>query len=189
MGFDFEHCMLDLETMSTAPNAAVIAIGAVMFNLKPKFGVDPMGPEFYRVIDLKSSMGHGLVVDASTIQWWMRQEDAARNLFVDNPGSPLPAVLADFSSWLSWAAGRTTNIVKVWGNGSDFDNVILKSAYDACGLEVPWKYSNNRCYRTMRAMMFPNATAAPFKGTKHNALDDAKNQAIHLVMSQGEAKP
>lgn len=45
--------MLYLETMDTAPTAAIIAIGAV------EFDEHTLGREFYRVVDLQSSMDAG----------------------------------------------------------------------------------------------------------------------------------
>jgi hypothetical protein len=67
----------------------------------------------------------------------------------------------------------------VWGNGASFDCVILGNAYRAVGDEPPWKYFNERCYRTAKAML----PAVPFEriGTHHHALDDAASQAQHLI--------
>lgn len=44
-------------------------------------------------------------------------------------------------------------------------------------LELPWKFWNDRCYRTVSAG-FPRRQQT---GTHHNALDDAISQTKHLL--------
>lgn len=162
-----EHVMLDLETMSTRPDAAILAIGAV------KFDLTGLKDEFYEVVSLKSSMDLGLRIEAHSILWWMQQDDEARNAF-KRPVVSLPLALSSFDGFFT--IGRDPVI---WGNGSDFDNVILANAYRVINKNPPWDYRNNRCYRSARNA-YPNVLRQD-KGTKHNALDDARNQARHLL--------
>jgi len=68
----------------------------------------------------------------------------------------------------------------VWGNGADFDNMMLASLYDACRLAVPWKYYSNRCYRTLKSFSRPSDMVTR-EGIHHNALDDAVHQAYVAV--------
>lgn len=168
------HVMIDLETMSAASNAAIISIGAVLFN-EP----NGLGEKFERRVTLESSMNYGLDVNASTIEWWMDQSDEAREVF-KRSGYPLAKSLSDFISWLQQECCEPANTI-VWGNGSDFDNVILTNAYKACGLTQPWKFYNNRCYRTVKQIGAKQGILLPATGIKHNALDDACNQALHLI--------
>ncbi len=67
----------------------------------------------------------------------------------------------------------------MWGNGSDFDNTLLEEAYRATGIKPPWRFTGNRCYRTVKNL-FPDVWVDPV-GTAHNALDDATYQANHLI--------
>lgn len=164
------HCMLDLETMGNGNRAAIIAIGAVMFNAS---GVKEDG--FYAQVSLDDSVRQGLEMDTSTVLWWLQQSEEARAAFKGNENAEsLAVVLNDFANWLS----RWGNI-EMWGNGAAFDNTILSAAYRKCGIEQPWKFWNDRCYRTMKSL-FPDVPCARF-GTHHNALDDARTQAWHLV--------
>jgi len=162
--------MTDLETMGNRPDAAIIAIGGVEFSLDTK----TIGREFYEVVDLDSAMKAGGTVDASTILWWMQQSDEARAAF-KRPGKDIDFVLRLFKAWVQ-SAGED---VPVWGNGVAFDNVILRSAYDRLGLTAPWSFRNDRCFRTVRAM-YPKIDRS-YQGTAHNALDDAKSQAVYLM--------
>ncbi len=164
--------MIDLETMGQGPNAAIIALGAVEFDIEKS----SLGRDFYEVVDLQSSIASGGVADASTILWWMKQSDEARKEFA-RIGDTLPDVLYDFSMWLFEAAERSK--LCIWGNGATFDNVILSSAYRNAELEQPWMYYGDRCYRTIKNL-HPDIKMER-QGTYHNALDDAKSQAVHLI--------
>lgn len=161
------NIMIDLETMSTANNAAIISIGAVAFD--NQF----LGASFSRVVDLKSCINVDMDISAETIMWWMQQESAAKFAAVAQ-GISINQALIDFSEWLT----QYTN-VKIWGNGVDFDNVILSNAYKACSLPLPWKFYNNRCYRTIKSL-YPGVPMKRY-GTHHSAIDDAVSQAMHLI--------
>ena len=73
----------------------------------------------------------------------------------------------------------------VWGNGSDFDNVIVRSLLDSYGITTPWKFYKNRCFRTIRETVY--ATFPFLKDDQikpelaHHALSDAKAQALDLL--------
>lgn len=157
------NVMLDLETMDTAATAAIISIGAV------RFTEDSVVDEFYATIDLESSIACGGTLSGSTIKWWMQQPNKSE-AFKD--ADSLPSALLLLSNWLP-------ENVRIWGNGSDFDNVILANAYKNCGLIRPWIYYNNMCYRTMKNLA-PNIKMER-DGQHHNALDDARSQAKHLI--------
>ena len=160
------NIMLDLETMGSSPTAAIVAIGAVKFNKHT------IKEEFYQPVKLSSSVEEGMTIDADTVEWWMRRDDQARQLFSDENACSLFDALCEFSNWIGEDA-------IIWGNGADFDNVILASAYRLTGLKQPWHWHNNRCYRTMKNLCAEIETQRI--GTHHHALDDAKTQALHLI--------
>ena len=161
--------MLDLETMGNGSNSAIIAIGAVSFD---KTGVKN---KFYQQVNLQSSIDAGMEMDASTILWWLQQSDDARKAFEDNEkANDISQTLKMFSSFCS-----DEKVAGMWGNGAAFDNVLLSNAYRKCEIIQPWKFWNDRCYRTIKNMFF----VEEFKrvGTHHNAVDDAESQALHLI--------
>lgn len=168
-----DSVMLDLETMGNGNTAAIVAIGAFKFDLhNPQNPADiEDGQRFYANVSLKSAMGAGLKADPDTIMWWMGQDAAARASLTANPMS-LEGALHAFSLFM--AGGNF-----LWGNGATFDNVILRSAFDALGMKTPWHYTKDMCYRTFKNMY---GKAVPFvrQGVAHNALDDAITQALHL---------
>ena len=164
------NIMLDLETLGTSPGCIILSIGAVFFD---KTG---LGQEFYQTIDVQTSIDAGLTMSGDTFKWWMGQPGAARKaLFEDNKRAE--AVLLNLMNWLKQHGDPDT--VKVWGNGSDFDNAILAKAYQlVLNQEQPWKFWNNRCYRTVCDVL--NDKQRKQEGVHHHALDDAKSQAQHL---------
>ena len=157
--------MVDLETLGNGSNAVIISIGAVAFD--PASG--QISSEFYMVVDPQSCVDVGLKMDVSTVMWWMNQSDEARSAF-KKAGVPLEVALQEFKAWYPQSAS-------LWGNGATFDNVILSNAYTLAGINRPWHFTKDRCYRTLKALR-PDVKQDRV-GTHHNALDDAKFQALH----------
>jgi hypothetical protein len=162
------HIMLDLETLGTGPNALVLSIGAVVFDPDASAFVATPDNCFHFRLDvgvqqrvLKRD------IDADTVMWWMQQPDEARTA-LRGPGVHPNHALAAFTSFIG------ANLDGLWGNGADFDNVILGSLYASCSLTRPWSYGKNRCFRTLKSLKLPKKYVAPVRqGTHHNALDDA----------------
>ncbi|MEY1162478.1 3'-5' exonuclease [Providencia manganoxydans] len=182
----YKHLMLDLETMSNKSNAAIVSIGAVAFEPSEA----EIGPAFYQVVDLRSCERAGLHIDADTVLWWMKQSSEARAEIV-GVGYELEEALGDLNHF---AERFLTDDVQVWGNGVDFDNIILRNAYDAVDIEPFWKHWNNRCVRTIvelgrNAGIDPKKTLA-LEGEQHNALADAIHQAKYVsIIHQHLIKP
>lgn len=168
------HIMVDLETMGLGNEAAIIAIGAAEFDLT---GVRR---NFYKVVDLKSSVDEGMEMDVETILWWLQQSEEARMVFSDEAKISLYDALSEFAQWLL-GGEDPTKLIHIWGNGAKFDNVILSSAYKLIDMHQPWSYKGDMCYRTVKNM-FPHIKAGdPGDLIKHHALDDANYQVDHLI--------
>ncbi|MGV3580025.1 3'-5' exonuclease [Brevundimonas sp.] len=165
--------MVDLETRGSRPGSIILSIGAVAF-------ADSLSPRhFYTVVNTDSCRAAGLIEEVETMEWWKGQSDEARAVLDEAEASPvmLRDALAAFADFLNryGGAGR----VKVWGNGSDFDNAILAAAYTAADMPTPWRFWNNRCFRTAKNL---TTVPAPLReGIHHNALDDAIFQATYAV--------
>lgn len=165
------HVMLDLETMSTESNAAICSIGAVKFSLDQGI-ID----EFYCTVDAADCKQHGLNISADTVKWWSRQPKEVLEQLRKNNLSLVEA-LTKFSKWYG------TKPLPTWGCGAGFDNVIMENAYKAVMMKRPWTPWLDRCYRTMKeVIVLPQEERL---GTYHNALDDAKHQARHLIKILG----
>ena len=174
---NYTEVMLDLETMGNGPDAAIVAIGAVAFDIEAAT-ISPWG--FYVRIDLESAVKDGGVMDPNTVTWWLQQSQEAR----DEIASPdierfeILTALATFRRWMEdEAAGADT---RVWGNGASFDNVILRGAYQRARQLQPWHWWNDRCYRTIKGL-YGSDIKIERLGTHHHAYADAEAQAVHLL--------
>ena len=162
--------MVDLETISTDNDAGIISIGAVPFNHAFPF------PQFYEKIEFVTLEQKGFHLSKSTLDWWSKQSEEARSEAFSGT-VPIEEVLSAFASYIK----ELEVPVNIWGNGSDFDNIILWNAYDRCGIPAPWSFRNNRCFRTLKNV-FSFIPAPIFIGEKHNALADAGFQAHHATI-------
>uniref|UniRef100_UPI001BB36BDD exonuclease n=1 Tax=Escherichia coli TaxID=562 RepID=UPI001BB36BDD len=165
------HLSVDLETMGTNPDAPINSIGGKFFD--PATG--EMGPEFSKAIDLETSGG---IIDRKTIKWWAkRSREAQSAIFTDE--IPLDDALLQLREFINENSGES--FVQIWGNGANFDNVILRHSYERQGIPCPWRYYNDRDVRTIvelgNSIGFDVRMAIPFEGVPHNALDDARHQA------------
>lgn len=168
-----KHLMLDFETLATTPDAAVLSLGACVFDNEKILA------EHYTVFDLAAQLKTRRV-DASTIGWWFDQGDAAKAVIKQAVASRknTPEWGAEFVAWVSQNAEPSK--VQVWSNGANFDVVIIEHLLSQLRLSPPWKFWNVRCYRTLKSL-FPIETGVERGGVKHNALDDAKFQANCVI--------
>jgi len=163
------HIMIDVETMSTKPNASIVSIGAVKFNSNKVYDKDG----FYCVVDLDSCIKHSMHVGGSTVYWWLGQKkETRRALTLDM--IPITEAIGQLNEWL-----RTDAVTSVWGNGANFDNVIIRNAFEVTKIPIPWKYWQDRCFKTVKAI-YPRLNLQR-EGVYHNALDDAIHQANYLL--------
>ncbi len=174
-----KHIMLDVECMGKGNKAALTSLGAVVFN--PSNG--ELGADFEEVINLNSSAYYG-DIDASTVIWWLQQSEEARYIYQkDTPKSSLKDALTEFNQWL--ADIGDPNDICVWGNGKEFDNVIVQNAFKACRIKPNFINWNDLDVRTIVKMgkeilhIDPKSTLER-EGVHHSALADAKFQARYV---------
>lgn len=165
-----KRLMIDCETVSLAVNPALVSIGAVRF--------DECGPHtgpqdwFHQFIDWRNS---GLDVSKSTLEWWATQPEEAQSCLYRTDAAPLKIVLSNLFQFVT-----ALEPDEVWFNGPGEDGVWLRSAYAHAGFLLPWKYSQQRDFRTLRELYKNMGRSIPELGTglmAHNALDDAIYQA------------
>lgn len=170
--------MLDLETLDTGPRSTILSIGAVRFTTNI---LDmPYWDNFYVVVKPNQSKW-GRTISADTVFWWLNQSDAARGALTNGKQAiELDQALNEFAAF----ATGPGNVDEMWGNGADFDNVILGSAFADVDIKRPWSYGRNRCFRTLKniGIKLPPGAGIERHGTHHNALDDAMYQAAYAAV-------
>ncbi len=176
------HIVLDLETMGTGQDAAIIEIGMVIFNHTGQEGTTNLIEQWSGAVSLQTAMKHGGTVSPGTIEWWM---DTARTEARDNWMTSTKMAL---HVALNGVAARIRDysaiepLPLIWGNGVNFDNAILKSAYERLDVTVPWSYKQDADFRTLKLLYKDVVPEPAFVGTPHVALDDARHEAVWLSM-------
>ena len=169
------NIMIDLETLSTHPTAAIISLGAVMFT-EDRI----VGKELYDV-DVQEVIDKGFHVDVETLKWWMNQDKVTQKANLNGSWGIEDALDAFMRDILMYGSDS----ILIWSNGASFDIPILKNAinvtvnYDSdVSFEILWRYNQEMCYRTI-SKLYPDVE---WEGVNnHIALSDAINQANHLI--------
>ncbi len=181
-----KHFMVDIETLSTAVNAAVLSIGAVEFD--PFTG--QILREFYHELDLSEQEKRH--VDLNTVQWWFKQcqENPANFELMTKSNSRKEHVLFSLVRLGAFISGRDTDYaersegyekIALWACDPDFDIAILNDLYKEHNLPSPWRYSELRSVRTVRDLAKIARVAILQQEANHNALDDCIRQAKEVT--------
>lgn len=177
--------MINIETMGAKDDAAILSIGAAIFN---ENGVSS-DKIFYRVISLEHNLDIGRTVDASTIMWWLEQSEEARAELSKGSGT-LHAAMMNLYEFVQMNLTKKGN---VWVNGAMFDFRILRNAYMQMGTTPPWRWNQECCMRALRRIekylpasvnivTWDSTRKLAEKNNKvaHNALEDALLQAHYV---------
>ena len=158
--------MLDLETLSTRPDATVLTFGACKFNPYRQEDIDK-GIYFRINVDQQITLGRD--VDDSTVEWWGKQaEDVREEALGDSDRITLEQFTKELNRFIVGAKN-------IWAQGPVFDIVILENLYRQLGLPCPWQFWQIRDSRTLLS-----THGDPREKNKvglHNALEDAVSQA------------
>ena len=158
--------MLDLETLSTKPDATVLTFGACKFNPYKQEDIDK-GIYFRINVDEQITLGRD--VDDSTVEWWGKQaEDVREEALGDGDRITLEQFTKELNRFIVGAKN-------IWAQGPVFDIVILENLYRQIGLPCPWQFWQIRDSRTLLS-----THGDPREKNKvglHNALEDAVSQA------------
>lgn len=177
---------LDLETLSTQENAAIIQIGCCI----PEFDRIHLPPdmretsyEFEVTISYDACVNSDFHMSKSTMEWWDKQDPKVKKQVFSGQDSYIDAFDA-FSFWIASVKSGGADVA-IWGNGSDFDNRLLSYSLDSLGYHNVWSFRNNRDLRTLKAL-FPAEIQTNDSEIKHTALGDARYEArlintIHTV--------
>lgn len=190
--------MIDLETLATTSDAAVVAIGAVVFD------DEKVVDSSYLPLDLKKLTGR---IDGSTLAWWFKQSPEAQQATFG--GDSLSRLEPFYAGNHLLEFIERHNIIgadgtaEVWANDPDFDLIVLKhwwmrhrEAYidpetGMSRMQIsrgwPFKYNVGRSYRTLRStatiLGWTEEMNGAARGTwlAHNAVEDAAAQARAVI--------
>lgn len=162
------NIMIDIETLATSQDAAIIEIGMASFCGKLQFS---------KAISIYSNLVGGRKISEETLRWWEDKVDPeVKNKLFHSETTTLRYALVYFAEILRLKKLEVKEI-NFWANGASFDFPILEHAYKSLDIDVPWEYYQLRDYRTLKNL-FPQISKE--KNDKpHSALDDALAQAKH----------
>lgn len=162
------HTMLDIETLATSDKAVVVSVGAVTMRYDTLEIVDEYECIFE---DLEEQVKLGREKSEQTLEWWSKLPPGASDPLYNN--HLFPEILRTTRRGLIELSAFCKNTY-VWGLGSMFDNVIIRSIMKDFEVKPLWHYRDDMCFRTIMNL-FPVAKDTRI-GTHHNALDDARSQ-------------
>ena len=159
------HAMIDLETLSTNPNATILTVGGVKFD--PYTNVEPAQGMYFRVdVDSQTNMGRDVMQE--TLDWWAQQpKEISEEALSDSDRIDVNKMLDAINKF-------SVGVDVFWCQGPLFDYAILQDLYRQMGRPVPWQYWQIRDSRTLFSLV-------PKQNDKrtglHNALEDCMYQA------------
>jgi hypothetical protein len=114
------HGMIDLETLSTRPDAVILTLGAIKFN--PYTQDDPYDPLYFKVdVDAQTALGRHVMED--TINWWGTQpQEIQDEALGEGDRTSLEDTVKKINRW-------GVGIDVWWCQGPLFDFAILQNLY------------------------------------------------------------
>jgi hypothetical protein len=162
---------IDIETLATEGDAAVIAIGATVFD------VDGFLDQGHLVL-INPTLSPG-ARDRGTWMWWCQQDKDIMERMMSGDATP-------------WLACETfTNLCVgvdyFWGYPARFDVGHLRGLFRNCGRELPFSFRQEMCLATARRLLENNPTmTSDLRKIKesnleaHDAMADAIVQARQI---------
>jgi hypothetical protein len=164
--------MVDIETLGTSPDAAIISLGMAAFNDSELIATAGLA--------IRPADWHG-DIDPSTVHWWMQQSAEARMFSFNGTGTAADAAL-QLHHFIQQYGGEET-----WANDPSFDIVKLRQWWGRQNLAAPFPihYRTERSLRTIIALAKELHIVLPGSaGTAHNPIDDAANQARTVLAAR-----
>lgn len=143
-----KRVMLDIETLSTFPNAAVIAFAAVVRDdSNPKH---PQARAWF--IDQDFVIGHQ---DSATLEWWASQRKEVRSVVFGGNQIPREA-FQELNGFLAsngvnpLVYEQDSDAYRIYASPAMFDLPIMRHQYQQLGLAPAWHWRAERCLSTLK---------------------------------------
>ena len=173
------HAMIDLETLSTNPDAVILTVGGVKFN--PYNAEEPAQPMYFRAdVDSQTAMGRDVMQE--TLDWWATQpKEISEEALGEQNRVSLEEMVRTINRF-------SVGVDVFWCQGPLFDYAILQNLYTQLGHPQPWQYWQIRDSRTLFSL-YREPTVE--KTDAHNALADCYYQAkkVQRYYKQLNLKP
>ena len=160
------HAMIDLETLSTNPDAVILTIGGVKFDARTQ--MNPYNEMYFRVdVDSQTKIGRNVMQE--TMNWWATHpKEVSEEALGDGNRVSLEDAIKQLNKF-------AVGVDIFWCQGPLFDYAILQDLYRQLNTPVPWNYWQIRDSRTLFSLV-PKDHNEKRTGL-HNALQDCIFQA------------
>lgn len=166
----YTDIMIDIETMSTERNAAITQIGVVAFNIKT-------GAVFEPILRIAVQPDPDAHISFSTAQWWMQQSEEARASVFNKD----TLRVSEYEALMQLNHYMVGLSAVYWAMPPSFDLSLLEDMAKRCGGNVPWKYNETRCLRTLAEVVGAKKEDRIKPINAHDAGDDALAQALTAI--------
>ncbi len=172
--------MVDIESLALGPRPVVTQVAMLGYDLQEDELLDQRHVHYYP-IEPQQRIIPARVISASTIAWWMKQSDEARERFelstateFEDLASLARNLITVFNQLTSHGKANYELVAK----GPQFDIVAIETLLTELGLDVPWAYDRVVDLRTMlrRAGINPKNVAKPSGTIPHVAYWDCRWQ-------------
>lgn len=160
--------MIDIGTLGTGLDAAVIQLAAAKFN-----GAG-IGDTFTTPLDPRGQLQKGRVFDWPTLSFWVQQPTCYQvwhEAVCSEKG--VRDTLQEFNTWYC-----ASPVEHVWAKPPTFDLMILEQVYRMYSVRVPWDHRAPRDVRTLMSLVPESCSVR--RGT-HIALEDVKDQCQSVI--------
>lgn len=173
------HIMIDIETMSTQADGAVLSIGLCEFH--PNTGIG-------RTLEVRNTgeaqREIGRHFDPNTIAWWGRQSPEARAKLIEEPiFDKAKDMMLPVAAFIKNSASSQWDR-NVWAKSPTFDLILMRDLAKQVDVKWPGHFAREYCVRTM--LMIAKARGwhdilAMEPEIAHGALSDAVHQAEQMI--------
>lgn len=180
----------DIETLSLHPTNAVVGeigihVDHLFLDTEGRVCVGSDGL-ISVLLDMGEQQRTGRELDIDTIQWWLKQNETARNIMADPHDRKR---VFDAIQTVDTFVRKHMDIAEVKGSkvfilssAPAFDMTNVRSLYEAAGMEHPWRHWQEHSQRTLRKLCnhetIPPRSAEEFL---HGGASDAEYQNKVLV--------
>ncbi|EDT6692644.1 3'-5' exoribonuclease [Salmonella enterica subsp. enterica] len=171
------NIMIDIEALDNKPTAAIVSIAAAFF--EPMTG--KIGPSIYLPVDVVDAQYRGGTIGAETIQWWMKQNQVARNEISSDIALLLQTALYSLNDFCDTCDDLDN--LKLWARGADYDFPIIYHSMRLIGIRPLWSFWNVRDVRTVAEVALAlrgHASRRTVFEQSHHAMNDVINQIAKL---------
>ena len=159
--------MIDLETLSTRPDAVILTIGCLKFD--PYSGYVDLDNGLYHRVNVDEQTALGRHVQEETLDWWAKQDtEVFEEAMGEGNRTDLETMCTDLNRFL-------VGVENIWCQGPCFDIVILENLYRQLVKPTPWQFWQIRDSRTLFGTHGDPRDKA--RAAAHNALMDCYYQA------------